>query len=284
MIGILGEHQYLLNINVHIIDYIGLCMYTSTCLYIILICMFIHIYIYTHTIYIYVHVCLVYSCMQHPQHMISYKARKSFSPKNCLRDVVCPGLRSPSALCKPPTLPLPHQQFQADALISCPRSYEWVQFLQKGFNHFYRFFSSKPRRKKTPSLKYELHPAKHPIHGAMTYWYSPNPVFFPSLRRDIDLSPIYHLFTTKSGGAWKFSSSSFAEPCKQFAFPKKSSKNAGLQQGPARVYIYIHVIWSWISFRCSTSASSPSSRIERDPLFDRYWTVNNFCMEQTLGH
>lgn len=129
-------------ISIHIIDYIGLCTYTSTCLYILLICMYIHIYIYTlYTVYIYVyiHVRLEYSCMQHPQRMISYKARKSFSPKNCLRDVVCPGLRSPSALCKPPTLPLPHQQFQADALISCPRSYEWVQFLQKGFNHFYRF-------------------------------------------------------------------------------------------------------------------------------------------------
>ena len=24
-------------------------------------------------------------------------------------------------------------------MLSCPQSYEWVQFLQKGFNHFYRF-------------------------------------------------------------------------------------------------------------------------------------------------
>lgn len=45
-------------ISIHIIDYIGLCMYTSTCLYILLICMYIHIYIhYILYIYMYIYTC-----------------------------------------------------------------------------------------------------------------------------------------------------------------------------------------------------------------------------------
>ncbi len=140
----------------YIYIYIVLCMYTSTLLYLVFLCMYIHIYIYTYVhiyIYAYMHIwsymhiiytcymCLVYSCNT-LNTWLPTKYRSHFHPKTaCKMSFV---------LC---FAALPHcanrrrchcHTSSFKQMLSCLRSYECVQFLQKGFNHFYRFLSSKP--------------------------------------------------------------------------------------------------------------------------------------------
>lgn len=232
MIGILGEHQYLLNINVHIIDYIGLCMYTSTCLYIILICMYIHIYIYTYYIYIYIRT-----------RVLGIQLHVTPSTHDFLQSTEVIFTQKLPARCRLSWASQPFRIVQtADVAIATPAvssrcshimsTVIWMStvFAERLQSFLQIFLIQTPSQKNS---KFEVRIASGETSDSWGYdvLIQSKSRVFPLITERYWLVtnlPIYHLFTTKSGGAWKFSSSSFAEPCKQFAFRKKSSKNDGL--------------------------------------------------------
>lgn len=159
MTSILGEHQYLLNINVHIIDYIGLCIDTSTVLYIILICMYIHIYIY-----------ILYTRVR------GIQLHATPSTHDFLQSTQVILTQKLPARCRLSWASQPFRIVQtADIAIATPAVSSRCSHVHSHMNEYSfcrkasiistDFCNPNPvavRLKKTPSLKYELHPAKHP--------------------------------------------------------------------------------------------------------------------------
>lgn len=155
-------------ISIHIIDYIGLCTYTSTCLYILLICMYIHIYIYTlYTVYI-----CIYT------RALGIQLHATPSTHDFLQSTEVIFTQKLPARCRLSWASQPFRIVQtADVAIATPAvssrcshimstviwmSTVFAERLQSFLQIFVIQTLSRYVWKKTPSLKYELHPAKHP--------------------------------------------------------------------------------------------------------------------------